>query len=182
MAIRTMPNQPPVSFDEAEAGLMAGDFSRLAPLFGPSPNGGTAFIIQGFDDGLFAGKREALNEAFTCACFNGCTSVVEHLLANGVDPSGGIRTGLNAFHWAANRGQLQVVESLIRNHAPLEVKNSYGGSVLGCAVWSAVHEPKPDHPRIVESLLRAGANALRADYPCGDPRIDEILRRYRPRE
>lgn len=176
-----MSDQSQISFDEAVTGLMAGDFSQVAPLFDAIHGGGTSLIVQWVDDDLFTGKPEALKEAFSCACFNGCMSVVEHLLANGVDPSGGIRTGLNAFHWAANRGQLQVVELLIRNHAPLETKNAHGGSVLACAVWSALHEPKPDHPRIVEALLRVGADVLDAGYPTGDSQIDEILGRYRPR-
>ena len=80
-------------FHEAVRGLMAGDFSRLAPLFEATPDGSVCSIIQWFDDGLFVNEPKALAEAFTCACFNGCTDVVEHLLANGVDSSGGINTG-----------------------------------------------------------------------------------------
>jgi hypothetical protein len=85
---------------------------------------------------------------------------------------------LNAFHWAANRGQVGTVKLLIRHGAPLEVRNSYGGTVLGCAVWSAVHEAKPQHPSIVEALLKAGANVREAEYPSGDAHIDELLRRH----
>jgi hypothetical protein len=118
-------------FKEAVRGLVAGDFSRLAPLFETSPDGSPCPIIKWFDGGLFADEPEALAEAFTCACFNGCTEVVEYLLAKGVDPSGGINTELYAFHWAANRGQLGTVEILIRSKAPLEVLNAYGGTVLG---------------------------------------------------
>jgi ankyrin repeat protein len=104
--------------------------------------------------------------------------VVEYLLRKGVDPSGGIGTGLNAFHWAANRGQLKTIEILIRSGAPLETLNAYGGTVLGCTVWSAIHEPKPDHPPIIEALLKAGANVGAAKYPSGDERVDGVLRRY----
>ena len=161
---------------------MAGDFSRLAPLFATPPDGSPSPIIKWFDDGLFASEPKALEEAFTCACFNGCTRVVEHLLARGVNPSGGINTGLNAFHWAANRGQLQTVEVLLQNKSPLETQNSYGGTVLGCAVWSAVYEPKRNHLRIIEVLLKAGARVGAAEYPSGDERVDEILRRYEARK
>ena|SRR6266571_263179 len=131
-----------VSFPEAVQGLMAGDFSRLAPLFQTPSAGSPCPVIQWFDEGLFANEPKALDEAFTCACFNGCAQVVEHFLARGVNPSGGINTGLNAFHWAANRGQLRAVEILIWNKSPLETQNAYGGTVLGCTVWSAIHEPK----------------------------------------
>ena len=57
---------------------------------------------------------------------------------------------MNAFHWAANRGQLKTVEMLARHGVPLEIRNSYGGTVLGTAVWSAIHEPKPDHIAIIK--------------------------------
>ena len=117
-------------------------------------------------------------EAFSCACFNGFTPVVDYFLSKGMNPNSGINTGLKRFHWAANRGQNEVVEVLIRNHASLETHDAYGGTVLGCAVWSAVHEPKPKHVQIVEALLEAGAKASAAECPSGDVRIDAILKRY----
>jgi hypothetical protein len=168
-----------MNFQEAVQGLMAGDFSRLAPLFETPSDDSPCPVIKWYEDGLFSNEPKALEEAFTCACFNGCTQVAEYFLAAGVNPGGGASTGLNAFHWAANRGHLDVVEILIRNNASLETENSYGGTVLGCAVWSAIHEPKSYHLQIIESLLNAGAIASAADYPTGDERIDEILRRYR---
>ena len=168
-----------MSFEEAVAGLLRGDFSRLAPLFDSRADGSACPIITWYEAGLFANESKALDEAFTCACFNGRTTVVEYFLGKGVNPSGGAGTGLNAFHWAANRGQLQVVNLLIRQKAPLEIKNMYGGTVLGRTVWSAVHEPRPDHIEIIEALLGAGANITEAQYPSGDERIDEILRRHR---
>jgi hypothetical protein len=176
--MKAMKSNDRISFEEAVNGLMAGDFSRLAPLFETSSDGSPAPITKWFDAGLFANQPKALDEAFTCACFNGCTEVVEYLLARGVAPGGGINTGLNAFHWAANRGQLKTVEILLRNKSPLEALNAYGGTVLGCTVWSAVHEPKPDHLRIIEALLKAGARVEAAECPSGDERVDEILRRY----
>jgi len=174
----TMKGQSDISFQEAVRGLMAGDFSRLAPLFDTPSDGSPCWVIKWYEGGLFASEPKALAEAFTCACFNGCTHVVEYLLARGADPSGGINTGLNAFHWAANRGQLKTVEILIQNKAPLETLNMYGGTVLGGTVWSAIHEPGPDRIRIIEALLNAGANVSAADYPSGDEQVDEVLRRH----
>jgi len=173
-----MSNGKPMQFHEAVQGLLAGDFSRLAPLFDRPAAGDRCPIIQWHEAGQFAAEPQALDEAFTCACFLGRTEVAEHFLAHWVSPSGGAGTGLNAFHWAANRGQMEVVRLLIRHRAPLETRNSYGGTVLGGTVWAAVHETKPDHPRIVEALLDAGAQVREAEYPSGDERIDEILRRY----
>lgn len=168
----------PLPFSEAVAGLLAGDFSRLAPLFVRAAGGAPSPIVRWHEAGLFRMEPDALNEAFTCACFNGCVEVAGFLLERGVEPAGGMATGLNAVHWAANRGQLEAVRLLVRHRAPLEVRNSYGGTVLGCAVWSAVHEPKPDHLGIIEALLDAGAKVQEATYPSGDDRVDEVLRRH----
>lgn len=165
-------------FHEVARGLLAGDFSRLAPLFDSASDGSRCPIIQWNEAGRFANEPQALDEAFTCACFLGRTEVAQHLLACGINPCGGSGTGLNAFHWAANRGQLETVMLLIRHKATLETRNSYGGTILGAAVWAAVNEPKADHAPIVAALLGAGAQVREAKYPSGDERIDEILRRH----
>jgi hypothetical protein len=167
-----------MSFDDAVRGFLAGDFSRLAPLVETPADGSMCQVSRWYEQGLFAEESAALAEAFSCACFNGCMAAIEYLLARGVDPSGGMLTGLNAFHWAVNRGELRAVELLIRHGAPLETRNAYGGAVLGAAVWAAVHEPKADHLAIIEALLEAGADVQEAAYPSGDDRVDEMLRQY----
>ena len=169
------------TFEETVQGLLAGDFSHLAPLF-EGAGGSPCPIIQWHEAGRFADEPQALDEAFTCACFNGCVEVAEYLLARGVLLSGGAGTGLNAFHWAANRGQLEIVKLLIRHHAPLESRNSHGGTVLGGTIWAAMHETKATHPEIVEALLEAGAKVGEAEFPSGDSQIDAIFRRYGARE
>lgn len=173
-----MDNERSMAFQEAVQGFIAGDFSRLAPLFERHSDDTPCAVVRWYEDGWFATEPKALAEAFTCACFNGHAQIVEYFLARGVDPSGGCETGLNAFHWAANRGQLQVVEILIRAKAALETLNAYGGTVLGCAVWSAIHEPRADHLPIIAALLDAGAQVEAAAYPSGDERVDEVLRRH----
>jgi len=45
---------------------------------------------------------------------------------------------------------------LIECKVALEAKNRFGGTVLGQAVWSAINEPKPDHPEIIRALIAAG--------------------------
>ena len=117
----------------------------------------------------------------TCACFLGRTSVAQFLLNQGVDPAAGTSTGLSAFHWATNRGNLDTVALLIERKAPLEQKNMYGGTVLDCAVWSAINEPRADHISIIEALLAAGANVEAIEHPTGNKRVDEMLRRYVPK-
>ncbi len=167
-------------FRAAVQGLRNGDFSRLEPLFVDAPNSADARsrIVRWHGEGRFRDEPEALAEALTCACFLGHISVVEYLLDQGVDLAAGMGTGLNAFHWAANRGQLAVVRLLLGRGAAMETRNMYGGTVLGTAVWSAVHEPRPDHARIIETLLLAGARVEAAEYPTGLAEIDGLLRRH----
>jgi len=160
-------------FEDAVRGLIGGDFSRLDPLFEGRP----CRIIEWFEADLFVDEPKALDEALTCACFNGRTEVVDYLLAHGVDAPGGANTGLNGFHWAANRGQLDVVLLLVRHQAPLEKRSMYDGTVLGTAVWSAINEPRPDHLRIIEALIKAGAQICDAGYPTGNETVDEVFRR-----
>src|SRR5258708_39205995 len=90
-------------FRDAVRGLERGDFSRLEPLFDedPSLDLQPCRIVAWYEAGYFANEPKALDEAFTCACFNGRTRVADFLLEKGVDPAAGANTGLNGFHWAA---------------------------------------------------------------------------------
>lgn len=167
-----------LQFLEAVRGLLAGDFSRLEPLFEArsATDDTSCTVLDWHRQGRFRDQPRALAEAFTCACFLGRGSIVGHLLDHGVVPSGGSGTGLDGFHWAANRGQLDTVKLLIRHKAPLETRSMYGATVLGTAAWSALNEPRPDHLPIIEALLDAGARIDADLYPSGDERIDQLLR------
>lgn len=164
-------------FDDTLEGLRRGDFSRLDSLF-QSKGGSRAQIIEWVDHGRFRGHNQELAEALTCACFNGRTEVAEYLLDRGISPSGGACTGLDAIHWAVNRGQMEVVRLLIRHKVPLESRSMYGGTALGTAVWSAINETRADHLAIIEELLVAGARVQEAGYPTERDSIDALLRRY----
>jgi hypothetical protein len=177
--MKSLDGEDDKAFRDAVKGLIAGDFSRLEPLFEDRRNvdGYHCQIIEWYESNLFANESKALDEALTCACFNGRTEVVDYLLAQGLDPAAGANTGLDGFHWAANRGQLDVVTLLIRRQAPLETQNMYATTVLGTAVWSAINEPRPDHTHIIEALIRAGARTDNVGYPSGNERVDEVFRR-----
>lgn len=163
-------------FRDALLGLKKGDFSRLDPLFAPDGDQ-PCHMVQWHEAGWFGDQAEALAEALTCACFLGRTKAAEYFLQRGVPPCAA-KTGLNAFHWAANRGQLETVKLLVRWRAPLGTRNMYGGNVLDTAVWSAINEPKPNHLRIIEELLRAGARLETEKYPTGHEAIDAMLRQH----
>src|SRR5580765_3479676 len=112
-------------FRDALEGLHEGDFSRLEQLFDDEAGRGRARIVEWHEQGRFRNEPKALAEALTCACFLGRTSVATYLLAHGLDSSGGAGTGLNAFHWAVNRGQLETVRLLIRSKARFEPRSMY---------------------------------------------------------
>lgn len=169
---------------DALRGLERGDFSRLEPLFDslPALEGGKCRMVDWYEKDYFEDHPKALAEALTCACFLGRTGVAQFLLNEGVDVVAGTSTGLSALHWAANRGHLDTVKLLIERGAPLEQRNMYGGTVLGCTTWSARHEPRSDHIPIIEALLVAGANIDESGYPTGNERVDELLRRHGAKE
>jgi hypothetical protein len=165
-------------FQAAVAGLRRGDFSASGPLFANHTAARPCPILRWLQEGRFGNAPDALQEALTCACFLGETGVARELLASGLDPQGGSATGMNALHWATNRGQLETVRMLLERHPPLEVRNMYGGTVLGGTIWSAIHEPRPAHLEVIEELLKAGAGMDAVEYPTGAEFIDRVLEQY----
>jgi hypothetical protein len=141
------------TFDAVVRGLLNGDCTALTPVFetiGSDPH--SSAIVQWVEAGAFASEPLALAEALTTACWLGEVEVARYLLDLGVDPEAGTGTGMNALHWAANRGQLAVVELLLRRGVSTEAISMYGGTALDTALWSAEHEPRPDHARIIAAL------------------------------
>jgi len=173
------PHRDDQPFMDALEGLKRGDFSKLEPLFGEGEGDDTPRIIAWHRQGRFASEPQALAEALTCASFLGRTAVVRYLLQHGVDPSGGSATGMNAIHWAANRGQLEAVKLLVHANVPLETRSMYGGTALGTAVWAAANEPRGAQLEVIEELLRAGAVVDDAEYPSGRKDVDALLLRHR---
>src|ERR1700686_2958367 len=118
------------------------------------------------DGSLKANATKAEMEAgFQWACEYGRTAVVESLLETGVDV-------------AAHGGHMEIIKLLLARNAPLEVKNTYGGTVLDQALWSSVNSGLDiDYVPLIEGLIAAGA---KVDPSCstGNKRIDEVLRRH----
>ncbi|HEV7485885.1 MAG TPA: ankyrin repeat domain-containing protein [Thermoanaerobaculia bacterium] len=132
-----------------------GDLDRVKELIASTPN-------------------EAIARAFVWACGYGYDDVVRFLLDYGVAPTGVVGAGMTGLHLAAHEGHLEIVELLLAHGAPLEAKNSYGGTVLDQTLWSAVNHPMPSHREIVEVLIAAGAK-VEDDWITGIPEIDELL-------
>jgi hypothetical protein len=75
-------------------------------------------------------------------------------------------------------GQLETVKLLLWHNPPLEVENSYGGTVLGQALWSAAHGGDPDlYVAILETLVEAGARVPARHVPVNQ-RVDDWLEQH----
>lgn len=157
--------------------LRQGDFSHLAPAFAATPPE-RSLVVRLHQQGCFAGRPEELAEALSCAAFLGEVETAQYLIDAGCPPAGGDLTGLNALHWAANRGQVATTRLLLGLGVDPEIRNSYGGTVLGATVWAARFETKPTHPQVVAMLLEAGARVEEAAFPSGDREIDALLERF----
>jgi hypothetical protein len=116
----------------------------------------------------------------------GRIATVRYLLDKGVDPYAGMKTGLAGPHYAVSSGHLELVQVLIEKKIGLEVKNSYGGTILEQALWSAVNEHKPTHAVVIEALINAGAtipngtrewwNEQTIPFPRTKTRVADMLR------
>jgi ankyrin repeat protein len=121
---------------------------------------------------------EEWNTAFRYACMYGASEVVEFLVKSGVDLAGHSGDGQTGLHYACIGGQVEIVRLLLRRKPPLELKNKYGGTVLGQTLWSAAHGGDPaTYTAIIEALLEAGAK-LSERHPPINPPIDELLLRH----
>jgi ankyrin repeat protein len=132
------------------------------------------------DDGALKSgtSKQQMEAGFLYACEYEWTDVVEFLLDKGVDLASRNGDGQTGLHWAVIGGQLDTVKSLLRRKAPLEVKNRYGGTVLGQALWSAAHGGDPElYIEIIETLIAAGAEVPRR-HVAVNGRVDDWLEKH----
>ena len=129
--------------------------------------------------------RAHIELALLFACGFGRRPVAKFLLDQGVDPAAKDENAMTALHWAAASRCLDLVRLLIGRGAPLEVRNTWGGTVLDSTVWFAVNSPRTtscsshDYPAVIEVLLAAGANPAEVTpFPTGDSALDGVLRRH----
>jgi ankyrin repeat protein len=139
-------------------------------------------VVKSFfgEDGRLKPKaaKEQLEEGFLFACGYGPGEVVEFLLEKGADVGAHSGDGQTGLHWAVIDGRLETVELLLRHKAPLEVKNTYGGTVLDQTLWSAAHGGDPDvYIAILEALAAAGAKIPERHVPV-NARVDAWLAQH----
>ena len=124
-------------------------------------------------------SRKELEEAFWSACKYGHTGVAECLLKCGLDidaKGGANNTGLML---ASQRGRRDMVEMLLGYEASVELKNDYGGTALGSALYFLANHPVPDadYAGVIELLINAGSEFNFADKLTGDDEVDDMLRK-----
>jgi hypothetical protein len=138
-------------------------------------------VVKGFfnDDGTLKASTTSvqLTSGFMWACGYGRNHVVEFLLQNGFDLRTQDDDRQTGAHWAAIGGQLETIKLLLAHHAPLEVRNVYGSTVLGQALRSAAHDDRDIYVSIVETLIAGGAEVPER-HPPVNKRVDELLSRY----
>ena len=122
--------------------------------------------------------KKDLETALSMAAYYGSRETVEYLLELGVDVAP--PSDMSALHQAAGRADLDIVRLLIQHGAPLEMKNSYDGTVLDSTLWFAYHVSPAefasrDYPAVIDALIAAGA---RTDlYPKMEQYVDEVYRK-----
>jgi len=122
--------------------------------------------------------KQQMEAAFRYACGYGRTKAVEFLLSKSIDMTAHSGDGQTGLHYAAIFGRLDTIKLLLEHNAPLEVKNQYGGTVLGQTLWSAAHGGDPEiYAQMIETLIAAGAEVPERHVPVNAP-IDALLERY----
>ena len=172
-----------------KAGAMIDDAPGIVGISGAAALGRLDIVKKLFDgaSGVEHNITTAqVQSAFLWACEFGRTNVVELLLDKGADVAAQNGNGLTGLHLAAIGGHLDTVKLLLKRHAPLEIENVWGGTVLGNALWAAVnHDPNADYVPVVESIINAGAK-IQPEFltwwrrqnvliPSAKPRIEELL-------
>ena len=133
--------------------------------------------------------RTEMERGLFWACEYGRNDVVEFLWRKGVALDARSPDGQTPLHWAVIGGQTETVKLLLTHGANLEARNSYGGTILGQALWSAVHDDREtDYLSMVRILIRAGAHidpnwpswleSQSSRSPAAVGRIAELLRKH----
>jgi ankyrin repeat protein len=120
--------------------------------------------------------------SLVAACRFGRADIARFLLERGVSASSQDHDKMTALHWASARGMYEIMEVLIARQAPLEVRNTWGGTVVDSVAWFAVNDPQPgvDYAKVIERLLEAGADPDEIYPPLtGIAEVDAVIVRYR---
>ena len=131
------------------------------------------------------GVKGQIEMALAWACKFGRADVARYLIEVGVSARAQDKDQMTALHWASAMGMLDIIDMLLARGAPLEVRNTWGGTVLDSTAWFVTNWPQPnaDYPQVVERLLKAGADPNEVYPPTtGVAEVDKLLEIYRASE
>ncbi len=108
-------------------------------------------------DGKLAVTKAEMEKALVSPWNNGDSAVAAFLLDRGIDVNAQA-DGFTAVNMAATMGRAEAVRFFIARGAALDIRNSYGGTSLGGALWGALNTPdNGDYVAVIGALLAAGA-------------------------
>ncbi len=86
---------------------------------------------------------------------------------------------MTAAHWASWNANGKTLATLIERGAALELRNAYGGTVLGMVLYAVRHDDrKLSFVPVVEALCRAGAELNVIRTKTGNDVVDQLLLQY----
>lgn len=123
--------------------------------------------------------RLHIEMAFASACHFRQEEIARYFLEIGVNIAAKDKDDMTPLHWAAANGMTDLMEELLRRGAPLEVKNTWGGTVLDSTLYFAVYMPVKgmDYLPVVERLIAAGADTRVIEPYPEHPLIDRVRSR-----
>ena len=85
-----------------------------------------------------------------------------------------------ALNRAAVRGYADLIALLLQHGASMKLKNAYGGDPLGACLWGAENfcDPAGDYVASSERLLATNPPVSEVRYPCGNKRVNAVLRSF----
>jgi len=170
--LRVLMKRTPEEMQLAVA-CQAGDEALIRQLLSARPN--LASTLNPDDRRKIADAAQANN-----------ATAVRLMLEAGWPPGARGQHNATPLHWAAFHGNAGMARELLKQAAPLEVKDGeHGGTPLGWALYGSVHgwhAKTGDYAGTVEVLLAAGAEAPPVtDEMQGTPAVIEALRRHHAR-
>lgn len=121
---------------EAAAGL--GRLDRVTSLFDDAP-------------------KDQRERALCWACEYGRKGAAQFLLEHKVSGRA-LVSGQTPLHWAVLGGHIDIIRLLLSHGADLEAKNTYGGTALGQALWTANNvRSDAEYLKVLDALIEAGA-------------------------
>lgn len=136
------------------------------------------------EPGLTGAIPAELQEALADAARNGNAAAVRLMLASGWPAGASGEQGETPLHWAAWRGDAEMVREILRHRPPLEARDDdHHATPLGWAVYGSIHGWHPergDYAGAVAALLEAGARLPRPlEEIEATEAVLEVLRRDR---